>query len=154
MNITDVYAKIKKLDQDVKTDLIRQGIVPPIKNKDGSISVGYFKIIKERTGFYEIVDFSGETVVEQINLPQSAALLANKLALGKYIDDNILTTDRNYGHAMFEETLQTQLANKKLIKKDFDSADLLFTKAKISKVKKDRYKKEIISRFEKLIRFR
>lgn len=154
MNINDLYANIKRLDKNVKENLKRQGIVPPIQNRDGSISVGFFRIVKEKSGFYNIVDFSGEAVIDQINLPQTAALLANKLALGKHVDDVILTADRNYGHAVFEETLQKFLAEKKLNKQDYDSADLLYTKASISKVKKEQCKKAIISRYEKLINIR
>ena len=58
-----------------------------------------------KTGFYSILNYCNDVVVDYINLPQSAALLANRLALGKYMDDNILIADRSYGHALFEEEL-------------------------------------------------
>lgn len=152
MNIADVYKTIKVIDKDVKTKLMQQGIVPPIKNKDGSICVGRFTIVKNSTGFYDIVDQTNEVIIDGINLPQSAALLANKLALGKFVDDIILNADRNYGHALFEETLQNKLAKKKLTKQDFDSAELLFTKALIAKGKKETNKQVIVRGFEKLIK--
>lgn len=152
MNIADVYKTIKVIDKDVKTKLMRQGIVPPIKNKDGSISVGRFIIVKNSTGFYDIIDQTNEIIIDGINLPQSAALLANKLALGKFVDDIILTADRNYGHALFEETLQNKLAKKKLTKQDFDGAELLLTKASNAKNKKETNKQVIVRSFEKLIK--
>ena len=149
----DIYKKIKELDIDVKEKLKRQGIVVPVQERDGSIRVGFYKIVKH-DGVYSIVDFGNESIIDSINLPQSAALLANKLALGKGVEDNILIADRKYGHALFEETLQTNLAVKHIKKNKLDDADLMYTKAKISKQKKERYRDEIARGFEKLIRFR
>ncbi len=153
-SVNDIYEKIKQLDRSVKADLRRQGIVIPKKYKDGSIGVGRYRIVKENTGFYSILDYRNETIIEQINLPQTAAILANKLALGKFLDDQILNSDRRYGHALFEETLHKNLAEKNIKKNKLDEADLFYTKAKISKYKKDKFKKEINSGYEKLLRFR
>lgn len=153
-SINTIYEKIKQLDRSVKEDLRRRGVVIPKKFKDGSIGIGYYRIVKERTGFYTILDYSNDAVVERINLPQTAAILANKLALGKFIDDEVLSNDQRYGHALFDETLHIHLAEKNVKKNKLDEADLFFTKAKISKSKKDRLKAEIDSGYEKLIRFR
>lgn len=150
----DIYNKIKQISHDVKEDLKRSGIMVPVKNRDGSITVGRFRIVKDNRGFFNIVDHWDEIIVDSINLPQTAALLANKLALGKFIDDQILGADRKYGHALFEETLQESLARKSIKKNDIDKADLMFTKAKLSRLKKEHYKTEITQGFEKLIRFR
>jgi hypothetical protein len=80
----DIYQKVKQLGLDVKEQLKRQGIIIPTKTPDGSIRVGYYTIKRNKTGFYSILDYSNEAVVEFINLPQTAAMLANRLALGKY----------------------------------------------------------------------
>lgn len=151
--INTIYEKIKLLDKSVKDDLLRRGIVIPKKYKDGSVGVGRYRIVKQLTGFYSILDYRNDAIIEGINLPQTAAILANKLALGKFIDDELLNNDRRYGHALFEETLHSQLAKKCLIKNKIDEADLFFTKANISKYKKDKFKKEISTGYEKLMRF-
>lgn len=150
----DLYLRIRQLDHDVKEKLKRQGVVVPKKNKDGTISVGHYKIVKNPQGFYSILDYSNEAIVEKINLPQTAAIIANKLALGKYLDNDILNADRRYGHALFEETLHNHLGGVKIKKNDLDAADVMFTKATISKHKKEKYREEVVSGFEKLIRFR
>jgi hypothetical protein len=150
----DVYLKIKQLDHDVKEKLRHQGIVVPKKNNDGTISVGRFKIAKSNQGFYSVLDYANEAIVEMINLPQTAAVVANKLALGKFLDDDILDADRRYGHALFEEVLHKHLGEKSIKKQDLDAADVMFTKASISKSKKDKYRREVVNGFEKLIRFR
>lgn len=151
---SDLYNKIKQINKDVKSKLRQRGLVVPVKDKMGNICVGSYKISKTQHGFYEILDYGNELIVDRINLPQTAAILANKLALGKFIDDGILLSDRKYGHALFEEELQSKIAVKSVKKSDLDRADLMFTKAKISKLKKEFYKSEVVKSYENLIRIR
>lgn len=150
----EIYLKIQKLGRDVKEELRRQGIIVPVKKKDGSIQVGHFRIKKTQTGFYSVVDPKNEVIIDRINLPQTAAVLANRLALGKWLDDNILTADTRYGFALFDEELHKQLAEKNLKSNNVDKADMMYTKSAIAKHKKEQYKFEINKGFEKLMRFR
>jgi hypothetical protein len=149
----DIYKKVKQLGLDVKEQLKRQGIIVPTKTPDGSIRVGYYTIKKNKTGFYSILNYSNEAVVEFINLPQTAAMLANRLALGKYLDNELLDADRRYGHALFEEELHLTLAERNLKSNNVDRADVLFTKFKIAKHRKEQHRKTIIIGFDKLMRF-
>jgi hypothetical protein len=153
-NLDDVYQQVKDLAEKVKTKLQKQGIAIPSKAEDGNIILGNYKIKKSKTGFYSILNYCNDVVVDFINLPQSAALLANKLALGKYIDDEILNADRNYGHALFEEELHKMLAEKNIKSKNIDRAEIMFTKYNIAKYKREQHKKTIVNDFEKLLRFR
>ena len=146
----EVYSKLAQINKNVKEQLRKNGVVVPSKTKEGHIKVGRYYIIKNN-GFYEIADYANEVIVKQINLPQSAALLANKLALGKFIDSTILEADRKYGHAVFEEELQQKLA-KKYLNKNVEYAGLLLNKAGINKLKKQHYRNLILSGFEKLIK--
>jgi hypothetical protein len=149
----DIYQKVKQLGLDVKEQLKRQGIIIPTKTPDGSIRVGYYTIKRNKTGFYSILDYSNEAVVEFINLPQTAAMLANRLALGKYLDDELLDADRRYGHALFEEELHLTLAERNLKANNVDRADVMFTKFKIAKHRKEQHRKTIVIGFDKLMRF-
>ena len=149
----DIYKKVKQLGLDVKEQLKRQGIIVPTKTLDGSIRVGYYTIKRNKTGFYSILNYSNESVVEFINLPQTAAMLANRLALGKYLDNELLDADRRYGHALFEEELHLTLAERNLKSNNVDRADVLFTKFKIAKHRKEQHRKTIIIGFDKLMRF-
>jgi len=156
MKITsdEIYLKIKQISTDVKEKLKLQGIVVPVKKRDGSIQIGSYSIKKERSGFYSILDFKNEVIFKSINLPQTAAIQANRLALGKYIDDDILQADVKYGHAYFDEELHTQLAERCLDKKDFDRAEVMYTKSTIAKHKKNQHMFEVKKCFDKLMRFR
>ena len=148
---SNVYKKLQIVSDQVKQELQKKGVASPIRNNDGSIALGSYTITK-RNGFYVILDYSKEVVVDQINLPQTAAILANNLALGKWIDEKILRSDRQYGYAEFEETLHLRMAENNL-KKNVDRADMLYTKGKIKHAKKEYFKLEILRSFEKLRNF-
>jgi hypothetical protein len=149
-----VYLKLEKIALDVKEQLKKKGLVIPVKLSDGSVSVDGFRIIKETTGFYSIINPRNHKVVENINLPQTAALLANDLALGKWLDDDLVKRDREYGYRMFEEILTKTRANEHLKKNNIDRAEILITKYNIVHTKTVSAKKAILSSFEKLNRLR
>jgi hypothetical protein len=146
-----LYGKLKTLTEEVKQDLRRRGIAIPTMNNDGTIALGQYTIVKQNS-FYAIIDYAGDVVVDKINLPQSAAILANSLALGKFVDEAVLTADRNYGYEEFEELLHNKIA-KQNMSKNVDRADVMLTKSKINRVRKEKYKQDIVRSFEKLRKF-
>ena len=138
-----IYNQLQKISDEVKQQLARKGIAIPVKNEDGSISLGNYTVVK-RDSFYSILDYGNEVVVDKINLPQTAIILANNLALGKFLDYRIINTDRNYGYAEFEERLQTK-------RKSYP--DLTAIMAQEKRIRKESLKREIIKSFEKLRKF-
>lgn len=150
----DLYQKIEMLDTNVKEQLRKQGIVVPVRSNNGSVKIGRYSIEKNKTGFYSVTNYRGEMVVENLNLPQTAALVANRLALGKSFDDEIVTLDKRYGHAEFDELVHNQLADKNIKLKDYDKAEVMLAKSSVAKYRKDEFKKTITKGFEKLLKFR
>lgn len=145
----NIYYKIQQLSEDVRNDLKKKGVVVPVKNKDGSTTVGYYTIVKTNQG-YEILDSLGDKIVEGINLPQSAILIANNLALGRFKDNDIIDNDRRYGYALFEEELHSRaVSNSK--KRTLEYFHLMSTKASIAKSKREYYKRDLLNKYEKLI---
>jgi hypothetical protein len=145
-----VLSKFKSVANTVKQDFKRKGIAIPVKNPDGSINLENYKIVRDQDGFYVIKNRSGESILSGINLPQSAALLANDLALGRWADAHVYQLDREYGYKLFETELLRKHASISVKKNNFDRADYLFIKLKIAKLKVEDTKKEIISSFAKL----
>jgi hypothetical protein len=145
----DLYQKIQNTSREVQAELRKKGLVVPVKLPKGYIKIGDFTIVKNRAGWYNIVDAWGEIIVKQINLPQTAAMLANGLALGKMIDSELVAVDRNYGYALFEETLYNR--NTKL-NKTIDHYHISTTKFNIARIKKEQYKSEIVRSFDKLLK--
>lgn len=143
----DIYKKIVLVTNTVKDKLRRKGIAIPVKNDDGTISFGSYTVKKDRDRFYSILDYSNNAIVSKINLPQTALLVANNLALGKFLDKELISLDQNYGFALFEEELEMHLSRKNV---SADIYSLRMTKALKAKYKKDLYKKDIERSFEKL----
>lgn len=141
----DLYKKIVQLSNEVKQELRKKGLVVPNRNKDGSITLGSFTIVKDKENFYNILDKNGSCVLRNINLPQSAVLLANSLALGKQIDYSIVSKDRSYGFAVFEETLTKRAAGKS---SSLEKWDIMTTKNMIAQAKKNYYKEQIVLSFQ------
>ena len=150
MNIYFAYKTLETVSKAVKKDLQKRGFVIPTKNQDGSLKIGNFSISKQGE-FFTIFDNHNKIVIDNINLPQSAILLANSLSIRRCIDNKILTADRNYGYAEFEEHLYRQQANK-IKKKDLERASIILSKSKTQQNKKESCKQSISKQFEKLQR--
>jgi hypothetical protein len=145
----DLYKKIVKVSIAVRNDFRKKGLVIPVENLDGSVSLDNFTITKDSDGFYVILNSSGEAIVDQINLPQTAAVVANGLALGRFRDDDLIKTDKDYGYALFEEMLHER-ALRRSAKKPLEHFELMLTKCMISRAKKEHFKSDIVKSFEKL----
>ena len=145
---TDLYKKIILISENVKEDLRKKGLVIPVENSDGSISVGRYRIVKCPVG-YAIVDRDDEIIVKNINLPQTAAILANGIALGKGKDTELLYADQCYGYADFDEQLQKKALNQKN-KNDIFWFDIRYSKLMLAKAKKENNRNFIFASFEKL----
>ena len=143
----DFYKKISQLTLEVKRTLRHRGLVVPVKNKDGTITLGQYTIIKYLNG-YAILDYDNEPLIQQINLPQTAIIVANKMALGRYRDTELLEIDRQYGYCDFQE----KLYKKTMPRTDLERFSIYMTKYEVAQVKKQQFKQEIVRSFEKLIK--
>jgi hypothetical protein len=143
----DLYRKIAQVGSDVKKTLRKKGLVIPVKNKNGSISIGNFTIVKDPDG-YVILDWDAEVLIQRINLPQTAIVVANRLALGYPRDNNLLGLDQQYGYCDFQE----KLYKKSMPHTDFERYGIYMTKYELVQYKKRRFKQEISNSFEKLIK--
>lgn len=155
MNTTnDLYSKIQRLNKDIKRELFNKGIVVPIKSKNGDIRIGTYFIKKITQSFYNIYNYKNHLVLTGINLPQTAILIANKLALGKWLDTDLLALDKKYGYAAFDELVHRRsfLLNKK--QKNYLKCEIMQIKIDSAKHKKDYYKKSITINYQKLLEFR
>lgn len=143
----EIWDKIYSLSLNIKSNLKNKGFIVPIQNDDGTIKIGYY-IIKKENNFYSVYDTSNYLIVDKLNLPQSAILIANGLALGKFLDKLILDLDKNYGYALFEE----QLKYKSKIK-NYETYEIRHMKSEIARLKKQRCLNKINNQFNKLSTF-
>lgn len=145
---TDIFNKIFHISENVKNSLQKQGVAIPVKNSDGSINFGHYLVKKNHDGFYDIFDHTNSIVVKNINLPQTAILIANSLALGKFLDCSLIKLDQQYGYTLFEEALCKKIKSSK--KSTLDKIDLIMAKTSDLQLKKSNLKDQIIVKFEKL----
>jgi len=143
-----IFSKFESVAKRVLDDLKSKGHVIPVQQADGSVKFEKFLVTKNKDGLYSV---SGSNIVyrENLNLPQSAALIANDLALGRIQDTKIIELDRDYGFKLFEEQLYQQASKRK--KNTMDQCIFYETRCSIAKTQKDALKNRILRSFKKLI---
>ena len=148
----ELFKKFAAIGQEVKDSFLRKGVVIPVQNDNGTISVGTYTITKDpETGLFSVLDYSGEVKLDLINLPQTAILVANNLALGRFPDYNLIELDKRYGYALFEEELHKRTF-KRSLKKSLDKYDISLSKSVLFKQRRKKYRQDIEKSFEKLRR--
>jgi len=151
MRITaeELYKKFVEVSAEVREDFRRRGLIVPVSNKDGTISVGPYRIVKDRNDLYTIIDSKNRVEIDSINLPQTAIIMANDLALRKFLDRGIIKRDQEYGYALFKEQLYRR-ALQRSKNQPIDRYDLMAAKNLINREKKERCRRDIEHSFEKL----
>lgn len=143
-----LYSQVQRLSDEVRNDYRRKGVVLPTTTKHG-IRLGRFFVYKNSKGFYTVCDFRKEIWYDDINLPQTAILIANDLELGRFVKTEILNADRLYGYALFEEQLHKRNADK-YRSKDPDRSNVREVKQYRNTARKKQYKKDIERQYQKL----
>jgi hypothetical protein len=140
--------KVQVLADNVKRDLRKKGVIVPVKHKDGSITFDEYTMIKKDTGYFI---YKGQReLAGPINLPQTAIVIANGLALGRSVDYALLDHDKWYGYKSFDEEVFTKSAANSLKTKNYDKADFCFTRASIAKQQKEVHRSDILSHFNRI----
>lgn len=143
-----LYQKIQELAKKVKNDFRRKGVIIPTRNDKGTIRVGKYLIKRKENEFYAVVSVDGEVMADQLNLPQTAALIANQLALKQQFDKQLVERDREYGYACFEDQLYNRAKERMLTNPNYN--DIKVSKYHESGARAEALKTSIMLQFEKL----
>lgn len=150
MNYQDqLFKKVKDIAKTTKDELKSKGVVIPTTDENGGINFNSFKVLKTDEGFYAIFK-KDEKIVDKINLPQTAIVIANKLALGQWVDKMLLSHDTAYGYNTFEEEQYQRLTTILISRKDWTRVDAIRAKSVIAQQKAHVAKKAIMRSYEKL----
>ena len=144
-----LFEQFEKLAKTVKTDFKKKGLVVPVQHRDGSIQIGVFTI-KKKDSAYFVTGKNNDTIVGPLNLAQTAILVANDLALGRWPDPTLLNNDQWYGYKAFAEASANSVADRARKDKDLDRADFSQYKAAVAAEQKLSFKKLIDQRYNKL----
>jgi len=143
-----LYQKIKDLTKKIKQDLRRKGMIIPTRKNKSIIRVGNYLIKRKENEFYSVVSVDGEIMADQLNLPHTAAIIANQLALKQQFDVSIVNRDREYGYACFEDQMYTRAKERMDLDPYYN--DIKVYKYQESGERAENLKKSIIAQFEKL----
>lgn len=149
-----LFKKVEKLAEGVKQDFKSKGLAIPTKDDDGSVKFNEYTVIKNKQGFYVVLNALKDPVFEHINLVQTAIIIANNLAIKRFADDSIISYDQQYGYNTFEEEQYKRVAQSSAKKKDWDRVDTMMIKQHIAHLKAEAAKNHILSSFEKFRRLR
>ena len=142
-----IFNQFEQVAKRVILDLKNKGHIVPVQQSDGSLKFEKFLVTKNKNGLYSV---TGKNTVyfDTINLPQTAALIANDLALGKIVDRDIVNLDRDYGFKYFEEQVDQNAKNRK--KNSWDQVIFYETRGQTARVQKEALKNRIFKSFKKL----
>jgi hypothetical protein len=147
-----LFQKVESLAKSVLTDFQRRGYVIPVEQSDGRIKIGAYIVGKNSNGFYSVTDSRNNVYADNLNLKQTAALIANDLALGKILDTAIIDIDKTYGYKLFDEQVYENAAKRK--KNTLDQDVFYETRCKIARSQKEHAKQQIFNSFRKLTSIR
>jgi len=151
IELTDrIFDKVANLADSVRAKLKKQGFVVPIKNHDGTLVFNHYQIVKNQYGLYDILE-RHETICKNINLLQSAILLANKLAANRILDAKIYELDQSYGHRLFDIDYYKRLIEKNNKKSSLQKISLLQIKYNNAVLRSHIIKQEITDLLNNLV---
>jgi len=150
---TTVYNRIVDLALKTKEDFKARGIAIPTTNESGEIKIGRFFIVREN-GSYSVLNLRREKIYDNLNLPQTAILVANSLALNQSVNQTLLIHDYRYGCSEFDEENYRRIAKSLMHKQDWERYESVLIKQEIAQEKSEMSKNEILRSFQKLSHLR
>jgi hypothetical protein len=152
-NKKQIFDNIATLTKSIKQEFKKKGVVVPSLDANGDTRIGAYTIVKVDNA-YQIKDSRNHVIAGPVNLAQTAILIANDLALGRWPDHDLINNDKWYGFKSFDEQSAKYLAERAAKQHDVDRQDLSLSKAEIAHQQKLYYKRSIVSRFTKLCNLR
>lgn len=150
----NVYEKIVKLTRQTCENFKSRGIAVPVADEQGNIRVGKFTIIRKNDGQYQIKDQIGQIVYNNINLPQTAILVANSLATNQRVDNKVLKSDLVYGTKMFDDANYSRLSKIYLKRRQISQSLNMSIQSDYAADQAMRARDTVIKTYEKLFRLR
>ena len=149
--LNKIYQKIQNINRDVKEKLRRRGFISPIRQSDGSIVVGQYIIKRNQNSFFNILDKDQNILFVNINLAESAILIANELALTNCLHSSKLSIDQQYGYVMFDIKRYDHNIKSLLKKQNYERLDLMVAKKSSAIFKAKKLKTIIETDYKKLL---
>lgn len=143
-----LFTKVETLAHVVISELKQKGYIVPTKVGKNIVSFDGYIVGKDTDGFYFIKNARTFTDIQRINLPQTAAVVANNLALGRVLTEKLIEADRMYGYKLFDQEIYKRCMKRS--KGDVDKYCFYETRLEDAKKMAEQHKRDIVNSFEKL----
>lgn len=149
-----VYEDIVKLTKNARDNFKSRGIALPTSDEQGNVKIGKFVIKRANNGQFTIIDHLGQTFYKNINLPQTAILVANCLATQHRVDDQVLKQDQRYGTKMFDDLNYTRLSKIYLKQRKFSQSVNMSIQSDYAADQANRARDAVMKTYKKLFELR
>jgi len=143
-----LFIKVEKIAKTVIDSLKKKGYVVPSSLSNNRVNFDGYIVGRDREGFYYISNPRKDTLIDKINLPQTAAVVANNLALGKSAVDSLLVQDKYFGYKDFDQAVFKRAMDRN--KQDIDQFAYWQTRYNDAKHQAKSHRSAIVNSFEKL----
>ena len=147
-----IYNTIVSLTEKAREDLKNCGVAVPIQDKNGKIKIGKYEIIRKGDGQYKVINDQYETVYDNLNLLQTAILVANSLATNQRINREVLRQDLVYGTKMFDDINYDRLSKTYLNQRKFKQSANMSIQSDYAADLANRARNAVLKTYEKLFR--
>jgi hypothetical protein len=143
-----LFIKVEKIAKTVIDSLKKKGYVVPSLLSNNRVNFDGFIVGRDREGYYYITNPRKDLLIDKINLPQTAAVIANNLALGRNNIENLLDQDKYFGFRDFDTLIFKRAMDRN--KQDIDQFAYWQTRYNIARQQAKSHKITIVNSFEKL----
>lgn len=149
-----IYEDIVKLTKNTRDNFKSRGIAIPTSDNKGNVKIGKFVIKRANNGQFTIIDHLGQTFYKNINLPQTAILVANCLATEQRVNDQVLKHDQRYGTKMFDDLNYTRLSKIYLKQRKFSQSVNMSIQSDYAADQANRARDAVVKTYKKLFELR
>ena len=143
-----LFIKVEKIAKTVIDSLKKKGYVVPSSLPNNRVNFDGYIVGRDQEGFYYISNPRKDILIDKINLPQTAAVVANNLALGKSAVDSLLVQDKYFGYKDFDQAIFKRAMNRS--KQNIDQFTYWQTRHNDAKHQAKSHRSAIVNSFEKL----
>jgi len=143
-----LFNKVERVAKTVIDSLKKKGYVVPSSMSNNRVNFDGYIVGRDREGYYYISNSNRDMLIDKINLPQTAAVVANNLALGRNNIENLLDQDKYFGFRDFDTLIFKRAMDRN--KQDIDQYAYWQTRYNTARQQAKSHKIAIVNSFEKL----
>jgi hypothetical protein len=143
-----LFNKVERVAKTVLDSLKKKGYIVPSSLSNNRVNFDGYIVGRDDEGYYYITNPETSLLIDKINLPQTAAVVANNLALGRYNIESLLDQDKHFGFRDFDTLIFKRAMDRS--KRNIDQFAYWQTRYNTARQQAKSHKSTIVNSFEKL----